>query len=85
MATLRAVEGEVLPELAGYGQVMTPAETATVLEVNRSSLVMLMRTGKFPGFRVGGTWRVRRSDVQDVMQGRWVPSTPTSEDEDDDS
>lgn len=82
MATVLAVSAEdVLPELAAYRPVMTPAEVAEVMGVNRQHLVVLMRTGKFPGFRFGGAWRVRRADVQQVLTGRWTP--PGGEDDPD--
>ena len=82
MATVLAVSSEeVLPELAGYGPVMTPAEVAQVMGVNRQHLVVLMRAGRFPGFRFGGAWRVRRADVQQVLTGRWTP--PGGEDDPD--
>ena len=82
MATVLAVSAEeVLPELASYGPVMTPVEVAQVMGVNRQHLVTLMRAGKFPGFRFGGAWRVRRAEVQDVLTGRWRP--PGGEDDED--
>ena len=72
MDTVTAVSAEdVLPELAAFGPVMTPTEVASVMGVNRHHLVALMRDGKFPGFRLGGSWRVRRADVQAVMTGAW--------------
>ena len=70
---------DVLPELAQYGPVLTPAEVAGVMGVNRHHLVALMRDGKFPGFRLGGSWRVRRADVQAVMIGTWQPPVPVEE------
>ncbi len=81
MDTLRVVtetegvvsEPDVLPELAGYDLVMTPAEVAQVLRMNPEVVTRLIREGKLPGFRVGGTWRVRRGDVQAVMKGEWKP------------
>ena len=80
MDTVTAVSADdVLPELADYGPVMTPAEVARVMGVNRHHLVALMRDGKFPGFRLGGSWRVRRADVQAVMTGSWLPSVAVEE------
>lgn len=67
-------EPEVLPELAGYGPVMTPAEIAEVLNLNREVVTRLIREGRLPGFRVGGTWRTRRADIQAVMTGTWHPA-----------
>ncbi|NLG22222.1 MAG: helix-turn-helix domain-containing protein [Actinomycetales bacterium] len=52
---------------------MTPAEVAQVLRMNPEVVTRLIREGKLPGFRVGGTWRVRRGDVQAVMKGEWKP------------
>lgn len=81
MDTLRVVtetesvvsEPDVLPELTGYDLIMTPTEVAQVLRLNPEVVTRLIREGKLPGFRVGGAWRVRRSDVQAVMRGEWTP------------
>lgn len=62
-----------LPELDGYGLVLTPEEVAHLLRLNQQHLVKLMREGKFPGFKAAGQWRVRRSEVQAVMEGTWAP------------
>ena len=57
--------------LSEYGPVLTPEEVAEILQLNQENLVRLMRNGEFPGFRVKGTWRVKRSFLQVVLDGTW--------------
>jgi excisionase family DNA binding protein len=64
-------------DLSEYGPVLTPEEVAEVLQLNQEHLVRLMRNGEFPGFRVKGTWRVKRSALQDVLDGTWRPEPAT--------
>lgn len=58
---------------AEYGPVLTPDEVAAILQLTKPHLVNLMRLGKFPAFKVAGAWRVKRSALQAVMDGTWVP------------
>jgi excisionase family DNA binding protein len=67
-----AGQQQPLPELAGYDLVLTPEEVAHLLRLNQQYLVRLMREGKFPGFKAAGQWRVRRSELQAVMEGTWM-------------
>lgn len=62
---------EVLPELAAYPMVMTPEDVAEVLNLEAEGVVRHMRNRKLPGFKVGGAWRARRVDIQEVMLGTW--------------
>ena len=69
-------------ELAKYEPVMTIDEVAEVLRMSEVHVAKLMREKKFPGFKVYGSWRVKRADVQAVMDGTWRPEgTPKAEDQ----
>lgn len=70
------------PELAGYPPVMTTAQVATALNLSHQLVVKHMGRGRLPGFKVGGSWRVRRADIQAVMEGRWNPVNPVEDDGD---
>lgn len=61
--------------LAGYPSVLKLDEVATLLRLTRQATSRLIRIGQLPGFRVGGEWRVLRSQLQDVMDGRWSPGS----------
>lgn len=43
--------------------VMTVKEVADYLRVNRRTVYRLAVEGTLPGFRVGATWRFKRSDI----------------------
>lgn len=77
-------DDDVLPELQAYGPSLTTAEAAEVLRLDRAVVGKLLHRGELPGFRVGGRWRLRRSDVQLVMLGKWDgPETADPEADDD--
>jgi hypothetical protein len=66
---------QVLPELRGYAPVLTSQEVSTLLRINHQVLLKLLREAGFPGFKVGGSWRVLRRDVQAVMTRVWLPDS----------
>lgn len=74
-------EEEPLPELARYPVVMTSGDVAEALNIREDLAIKHMRARKLPGFKVGGAWRVRRSDIQKVMEGTWQPATQQADDE----
>ncbi len=76
------VDNDVLPELAGYPQVMTSKEVSEVLRLSPQSTARLLRSGGLPGFRVGGEWRCRRSDIQALMTREWTAPADTDSTED---
>jgi excisionase family DNA binding protein len=75
------VPEEVLPELAQYPVVMTSGDVARALNIREELAIKHMRAGKLPGFKVGGSWRVRRADIQQVMEGTWQPAGHPADDE----
>ena len=48
---------------------MTVREVATYLNVNEKTVYRLAQKGEIPGFKVAGTWRFRREDID-----RWIES-----------
>jgi len=56
--------------------VLTLREVAALLRVAEKTAYTLVQTGDLPGFKVGGQWRFRRSDID-----AWITSQtlrPTS-------
>jgi excisionase family DNA binding protein len=45
------------------GQVMTVDEVAELLRIHRSTLYRLVKTGKFPHFRMGSDFRFQREAI----------------------
>jgi hypothetical protein len=60
-------------DLAGLEPVLLPEAVAEFLQIDPRYLIKLMREGKFPGFKVAGTWRIRKADLRAVMRGTWHP------------
>lgn len=65
----------LIPELRDYAPSLNTDETALVLGLDRQAVSRLLQKGELPGFRVGGRWRVRRSELQKVMLGQWEGPT----------
>jgi len=44
-------------------QILTVREVAELLKINEKTAYKLAADLKLPGFKVGGSWRFRRSDI----------------------
>lgn len=47
--------------------ILTIREVAEYLKLNEKTTYRLVGEGKIPGFKVGGAWRFRQSEIQ-----RWI-------------
>jgi len=45
-------------------EILTLKEVAEYLKLNDKTAYRLAAEGKLPGFKVGGSWRFRREDIQ---------------------
>ena len=50
-------------------EIMTIREVADFLRLTEKTAYRFALEGKIPGFKVGGTWRFRRSDIDKLTQG----------------
>ncbi|MDO6423059.1 MULTISPECIES: methylation-associated defense system helix-turn-helix domain-containing protein MAD1 [Cellvibrionaceae] len=48
-------------------EILTIDEVAAYLKLAKKTAYRLAAEGKLPGFKVGGSWRFKREDVQ-----RWI-------------
>jgi len=55
------------------GEILTIREVAELLKINEKTAYRLAADGKIPGFRVGGSWRFRRSDID-----QWIEEQRTA-------
>lgn len=60
-------EGETMAE--SEGEILTLDEVAVYLKAGKRTVYRLAAEGKLPAFKLGGTWRFRRSDLD-----RWIAS-----------
>ena len=44
-------------------EILTIQEIATFLKIKEKTAYGLVAKGELPGFKVGGSWRFRRSDI----------------------
>src|SRR6218665_2345627 len=49
------------------GEILTLDEVAAYLKAGKKTAYRLAHLGQIPGFKLGGTWRFRRSDLE-----RWI-------------
>ena len=61
-----------MPTKSSDGSIMTIKEVAEYLKVNERTVYRLTGAKKIPAFKVGGTWRFLRSDID-----QWIKSQTT--------
>jgi excisionase family DNA binding protein len=66
-------KGETMSE--PEGEVLTLDEVAAYLKAGKRTVYRLAAEGKLPGFKFGGTWRFRRSDLD-----KWIAAKLNSKD-----
>lgn len=49
------------------GEILTLDEVAAYLKAGKKTVYRLAQQGRIPGFKLGGTWRFRRSELD-----RWI-------------
>jgi excisionase family DNA binding protein len=49
------------------GEILTLDEVALYLKAGRRTVYRLVQQGEIPGFKLGGTWRFRRAELD-----RWI-------------
>ena len=49
---------------------MTPRETADYLRLNCMTVYKLVRVGKIPAAKVGGSWRVKKEVLDEWFSGQ---------------
>jgi excisionase family DNA binding protein len=49
-------------------EVLTVAEVAAFLRVNRSTIYKLIRRGELPAFKVGSDWRFNRAQIEELFK-----------------
>lgn len=52
------------------GEILTLDEVAVCLKAGKITVYRLARKGEIPAFKLGGTWRFRRSDLD-----RWIAAS----------
>lgn len=57
-------------------EILTLKEVAAYLKLAEKTAYRLAAEGKLPGFKVGGSWRFKREDIQ-----RWIEETKRKETE----
>jgi excisionase family DNA binding protein len=55
------------PMTESDGEILTLDEVAVYLKAGKRTVYRLAQKGEIPAFKLGGTWRLRRSDLD-----RWI-------------
>ncbi|MCK8126299.1 helix-turn-helix domain-containing protein [Pseudoalteromonas sp. A22] len=53
--------------------ILTIQEVATYLKLNEKTAYRLASEGKLPGFKVGGSWRFKRVDLEKWIEEQKSP------------
>ena len=51
-------------------EIFTLKEVATYLKIGERTVYRLVQEGKLPGFKVGGSWRFKRTDIEEWIRER---------------
>jgi excisionase family DNA binding protein len=54
--------------MSADGEFLAPKEVAAELRCHQDLVYKLLRTGELPAYRVGGLWRVKRSDLETLRR-----------------
>lgn len=61
---------------------MTVREVATYLNVDEKTIYRLAKRGEIPGFKVAGTWRFKKDDIDAWIEARKAEATSDARDDD---
>ena len=59
-----------------YREVMTVSEVAAYLRIKEKTVYRLVAEGKLPGFKVGGSWRFMRDEIEQWIRGQYSKNRP---------
>jgi excisionase family DNA binding protein len=54
----------------GDDVLLTPEDSAKYLKMHVDSVRRLLRTGKLPGVKVGGGWRIPKAALDNMLAGK---------------
>ncbi len=57
------------------GEILTLKDVAEYLKLAEKTAYRLAAEGKLPGFKVGGSWRFRESDIESWIEAQKVDKT----------
>jgi len=57
-------------ELNSESSILTADEVAEYLKLSKITVYKLAKDGSIPGFRVGGSWRFSKSNIEKMMSQR---------------
>lgn len=58
-------------------QILTLKEVAAYLKLAEKTAYRLTSEGKLPGFKVGGSWRFKREDLEMWIEGQKTQNYPS--------
>lgn len=58
-----------------FEEILTLKEVATYLKLAEKTAYRLAAEGKLPGFKVGGSWRFKQSDIESWIETKKIMMT----------
>lgn len=65
-----------MPASAGPGEILIIKQVAAYLKVTERTIYRLAAARKIPAFKVGGTWRFSRADIERWISQQSAPAKP---------
>ncbi|WP_182657457.1 helix-turn-helix domain-containing protein [Stenotrophomonas lacuserhaii] len=59
------------------GEILTPEEVAAFLKAGKRTVYRFAQNGDIPAFKLGGTWRFRRSELDSWIEANSNQRKPT--------
>ena len=60
------------------GEILTIKEVAKYLKVTERTLYRLVQDGQIPAFKVGASWRFKRTDIDTWIEAQKISTMPRS-------
>ena len=74
-----------MPTIANEGEILTIKQVADYLKVTDRTIYRLAAAKKIPAFKVGGTWRFSRADIDSWIKQQSMEGLETSREQDGDA
>lgn len=71
-----------MPTSTSEGEILTIKQVADYLKVTERTIYRLAAAKKIPAFKVGGTWRFSRADIDSWIKQQSMEALDTGRDED---
>lgn len=63
-------------------ELLSANNAGKLLGVSGKTVIRMMESGDFPGYKIGSAWKFKRGDIEQYRESRKFVGTPTKEQSD---